>query len=821
MNGINPGGVPRNAVFFRAFSLFLLLFFSGSFAAEASASAPFVENNGRYPDEVYFYASGPGGTLFFTDNGIIVDRITGTSGFSLPRERGRMPVDSAAVADGILERHAFRIDFPGSSMDVLPAGIDRGPAQIRYMTGTDGGSSSRGAAMYGQVLYRDLYPGIDLLYERTSAGHLKYDLLVAPGADLSQVVFRYEGISDLSINGAGELVLHGPAGEMLETSPQVWQEYDDHDTSRKGRYRILGPNLLGFEVEETDPSAAIVFDPGLLWSTLIGGGSLESALTSAVESDGNIIIAGYTLSDDYPTTMGAYQTTLASLADVFVSRLDPTGSELLASTFIGGADFEAAQALVLDDTGAILLAGMTRSSDFPITSSAFDGEANGSQDVFLLKLDARLDSIHFSTYLGGSNFDEAIALKTTHAGEVLVAGRTFSALYQTTAGAFDLDYNGFGDGFVSKLDGTGSQLMFSTFIGGNLGDRIWGMETDEAGSIYLTGLTRSSTFPVTAGAFDTTPDDSSDAFLVKLSADGAQLEFSTLLGGRDDDEGISVVVDPAGPVYVCGTTKSNNFPVTPGAFQTTIGRDSDAFIAQFDATGSTLTACTYQGGFLADFGWRLGLLPTGEVVLGGHTLSTDFPVTANAWDPDFNGGTYDLFLTRFSADLADAGHSTYLGGSIDEYCWDFCLNAAGDVILSGETNSSDFPLTTGAYDTTLNGTFVTDAYVLSFDISSSQATAVVEGLPGRSARFTASPNPFNPTSTIRYSLADPARVTIDIYNHAGQLVRSLLDRPDIGGEHSVLWDGRLGSGRQAPSGTYFIRLRVDEDRHFQKVVLIR
>jgi Beta-propeller repeat len=420
---------------------------------------------------------------------------------------------------------------------------------------------------------------------------------------------------------------------------------------------------------------------------------------------------------------------LGGTQDAFVTKLNPAGSAILYSAYLGGSDIENGNAIAVDDAGNAWVAGATRSSDFPTTTDAFDTSHNGDADGFVAKINHAGSALLYSTYLGGSALDTCHAIALDAATNAYVTGRTLSSGFPTTMGSLDTSLGGAQDGFVTKINATGSALVYSTYLGGSLGDSGNGITVDAADNAYLTGETVSTDFPTTLGAFDVMFDGTADAFVTKLNAAGTALLYSTFLGGPGHEIGIGVIVDSTLDTYVSGHTFADGFPVTPNAFDTSYnGGPLDVFVTKFNATGTALIYSTYLGGSGSDFGFGLHVDSAGNAYAAGETRSLDFPTTMDAVQPTAPGGFADAFLTKLDAAGSTLLYSTYLGTAGDDRGFGLAVNSAGSAYLIGDTDSAVFPTTPGSFDTSANGGF--DVFVAKIgdeqpEVSCSVATSAL------------------------------------------------------------------------------------------------
>jgi hypothetical protein len=374
------------------------------------------------------------------------------------------------------------------------------------------------------------------------------------------------------------------------------------------------------------------------------------------------------------------------------------------------------------------VAGQTKSSDFPTTGGAFDRTFNvdtcprcgiDQYDAFVAKLNASGSGLVYSTFLGGFDLDDALAIAIDGSGNAYIGGETGSTNFPTTAGAFDTSRNGAFDAFVTKLNASGSALVYSSYLGGLEVEFVAGAAVDASGNAYMAGITRSADFPTTPGAFDTTQNGLFDVFVTRLNAAGSALEYSTFLGGVDFDDAGGLAIDAGGNAYVAGGTASPDYPTTAGAFdRTTDG--SDAFVTKLNSAGSALVYSTFVGGATGSDGASDVIVDaSGNAWIAGSTTSTDFPTTpGTAFDTTANGGT-DAFLAQLDAAGSALLHGTFLGGADSDWANDLAFDPGGNVIVAGQTMSTDFPTTAGAFDRVWNGDpliFWGDAFVTKFAV---------------------------------------------------------------------------------------------------------
>jgi len=651
----------------------------------------FTENAGQVRNPaVRFYASTGGLLAGFAESAVLLkltEEPSVTAGSSeLQRSEGVVALAQGPPARGVLVRLTFE-----SSHSVLPEGRGELPYRSQFFLGNDRAQWRTGVRSFAEIVYGNLYEGIDLVYRIGPEG-LKYDFVVQPGTDPGDIRIAYEGIESLEV-GPERLVLRTAAGEVRDTAPIAWQD----GANVACYYALIGPRSVGFACSGMNPSLALVIDP-LIFSSYIGAGH-GGAQSVQADRDGFAYVTGGTLTATFPTTPGAYDESYNGGWDAFVVKVHPSGRSLVYATFVGGAGADVGIFLALDMSGNAIVTGQTSSPDFPVTAGGFSFQ--GEMDAFLFKLGPAGDRLVYSTCLGGTKFDDGRAVAVDGLGNALVTGYAFSPEFPVTPGAYDTSFNGgaaYSDAFVTKVSPTGA-IEYSTFFGGAFRDTGWAIAVDAMGNAYVAGL--SGDIPTTDGAYDQSPNGGADAFLAKLDPTGSSLLFATYLGGSAYDEPFGVAVDASGSAYVVGSTMSPDFPTTPGAYDAVLV-DSDAFVTRFEPDGSGLLFSTLLGGSMVDIGQSVAVLATGEIFVAGSTNSTDFPVTPDAFDQTYSGSTRDVFIALLGPAGDRLAYGTYLGGSR----WDTGGHIAvfgGSFYVTGTTNSGDFPTTPGVFGPFLLG----------------------------------------------------------------------------------------------------------------------
>ena len=589
-------------------------------------------------------------------------------------------------------------------------------SRSNYFIGKDPKKWRTAVAHFGQVRYEQVYRGIDVVYYGKQ-GQLEYDFVVHPGASPDTVRMRYDGVSKVRI-ADNRLTLSTPLGEIQQDPPIVYQESGSGKrTPVPAHYVKLAANEIGFQVADYDRSRTLVIDPVLRYSTYIGGALADEVTDLVVDADGNAYVTGFTASTDFPL-LGNFQGD-AGTTDAFVSKLNPQGTGLVFSTYLGGGDDENAVdpqtrvgSIALDGNRNVYVAGLTRSVDFPVVLPV-QVTNGGNGDGFVTKLNAAGSGILYSTYHGGRNVDVITDISVDASANAYVIGSTNSDDLNI-ANAFQPNFGGgTSDAFVARYNVDGTGLVYSTYLGGSDFDRGIGLAVDGTGNLYTTGQTNSTDFPI-ANAFQPQNEGVTDAFITKFDPVASQVQYSSYLGGSGENAGTSVAVDESGSAYVTGFTTSTDFPVTAGAFdESWNGGESDGFLTKIAADGSSQVYSTYLGGNGEDVALSVGVsVPGNDFVLAyvtGFTESTNFPVKAALRTSLV--GVSDAFVTKFNADAGDIEYSTYLGGSAEDRGRAIAADVLGNAYVAGVTESTNFPaLPTGSvFDSSFNG--VIDGFI--------------------------------------------------------------------------------------------------------------
>lgn len=675
------------------------------------------------------------------------------------------------------------MQFVGANARAQIHGDAELPGKVNYLVGDDPAQWHSGVPTFAKVRVSEIYPGVGVIYYG-NLQQLEYDFTVSAGANPDAIAIRFDGAEKISIRDGGELVLTLPGGEIRQPKPVIYQTVDGARREISGGYRLLDALTVGFSVGDYNHSLPLVIDPVLGYSTYFGGNYGETAWAVALDSSNNVYIAGQTFStrftnDAVPfsfSTPGAYQTNFHGgllLGDAFVAKLDNAGSNLIYLTYLGGSADDIANAIAVDGAGNAYIAGFTDSTNFPITnaySSKIAGQLNVNvgffpTDAFVTELNTNGSGLVYSTYLGGNAADAAYGIAVDAAGDAYVTGLTASTNFPTSTNALQkqmaclnsLYFNA--NAFVTELgpNGTkgpyGTNLIYSSFLGGSNYDRGEGIAVDTNGNVYVAGYTSSTNFPtynylietnVTSsqtnvvngqtnvisgqtnvyegnllnGLTNQIPPFKFDAFVAKFTNSCTTLVYCTLLGRTNNDLAFGIACDNAGGAYVTGETTSPLFPNTAlGIIPNGLTNGNGSIYGYATITNAFLTKITngvtgaagiaysalFGGTNNISVGWKVALDPAGDAFVVGSTSATNFP-TMNTFGylRATNSGGSDVFVTAFNTNCTAVLYSGLIGGSTNDYGYGIVVDSAGSAYVVGQTTSTNFPVF-NARQTALNG----------------------------------------------------------------------------------------------------------------------
>ncbi len=704
------------------FSILIFVAFSASLLAHEGESQfgelKFEENKGQLPDHVQFRAYVAGGSVFLEGQTLTFDitRLSELEAFSKFKHG-----EDVEMPDTI-HSHVFKIHLKNSQTPSSVEVKNQWPDYVNYYLGDDESSWASNVKQYAEVIFRDIYPGIDVRYYSMNQ-NFKYDFILKPGADPSLIQMEYEGVDDLKL-GFGNLLIETSVEQIIDQKPVSWIGEGDNKRFINSSYSLKkteGVPTISFSVEQNNYEQ-ITIDPTLIFSTYTGSTINNWGSTATYDSLGNMYAGGYILAGGgaglgYPTTVGAYQTTFAGgtgtfQTDMTISKFNESGNTLVYSTYLGGNGNEIPHSLVVNDNNELYVLGTTSSTNFPTSGGAFDGTFNGGStigtfgpnsnssqieytggsDIVITKFNDLGTAILGSTYIGGAGND-GINLSDTlqkaytdeFRGEIIV-DQNDNCYVATSTGSTDFPIvNGFQstygggitDGVIFKFNSNLSALLWSSFIGGSEADGAYSAQFDPSFNVFCTGGTISTNFPTTAGVIHTSYQGGiTDGWLAKISNNGQTLLSSTFIGTNDYDQSFFVQLDLAGYVYVVGQTLGS-YPITPASVYSV--PNSGQFLHKLTNNLQTTIFSTQWGSgngninlsltaFLVNecnnifvSGWGGSLFGVAAPTSAGGTTTTGLPTTPNAYKPTTDG--HDFYFIVFEDSAASLLFASFFGGN--------------------------------------------------------------------------------------------------------------------------------------------------------------
>jgi Beta-propeller repeat len=774
-------------------------------ASYAALPLAFEPNQGQADPQVKYMARGAGYGLYLTSSQAIltVHKRGGPSEVRTMLEDKRL---GPAKVKSMLQRRqkmsakpsqvaVVRMQLLGASSGAQLAAADPKSGKVNYYLGNDPSKWRTNVPLFGRVSYRNLYPGVDLVFH--GAGRqLEFDYLVSPGADASSIAVAFKGADGMSTNAAGDLVLATAAGPVEMHRPVAYQEEDGVRQNVEAGFAVKGANEVAFALGSYDHTRELVIDPTVTFSTYFGGDFADYGLSIVADGSGNAFVAGAT---DSVTIPGDSSGTNGGSFDVFVTKISSTGT-LAFTTLFGGSVDDFPGGIAVDSQG-IYVAGTTDSPDFPATvgqTTFLGGIANGNNDAFAAKLSLTTGALSWGTYIAGSDSDSGLGIAVDSGHNLYVVGETFSADLGGAVGGVNPLPNGStvnlglgtgaDDGYIVKLNSTGTAYSLVSYIGGSNGDLATGVALDPAGNIYVSGETISTDLRTTAGVVQGTcgtdracntgasgPLD--DAFVVGIQANLAAYKYVTYYGGSNVDDAFAIAADGFGDAFITGATASTDFPTAGTPFQTSLAGAQNAFVVVLNPTGTAANYGSYLGGNGTDFGLGITNDISGNAYVTGQTSSSTFPLL-NPTQSTLSGST-DAFVSVLSPIQKTALFSTYLGGGGDEdqLGGSIALDPSGNIYVTGDTDSGNgstavFPTTAALDGTYGGGTCVnsggisvpcTDAFIAAYTAAQAKDFSVTSTVlspssvsPGSSATSTVTVtalNGYNNTVTLSCSIS--------------------------------------------------------------------
>jgi hypothetical protein len=663
----------------------------------------FEANAGQAGPEVEFLCRGAGSTLLLSHGDAIL----------------------APHRDG--DGGTIRLRLAGKARHPPGEGRLRQTAVTNYLLGADQRQWHTDIPNYGEVRYRGVFRGIDLIYRGGDHRHFEYDFVVAPGADLRQIRLAFENApsgdrggppGSASLTGEaihlgphGELIVPSADGELVQPAPVIYQEVANAGGRRAiaGRYvlvaRPAGRQLpgrveVGFEVDAYDASQPLVIDPQIVYSTFLGGSGDDYANGIAVDPAGNAYLIGVTYSSSFPGVgASSIQPNYGPEGDVFLIKIDAAGTGIVYSTFLGsGNDF--GSAIAVDAAGNAYLTGATGTDSFPgVSWVSIQPTYGGGGDAFVTKVNSAGNGIAYSTFLGGTGDDYGTGIAVDASGNAYVTGGSYSSSFPGMGANSIQPGNAVGgDAFLAKINPNGTALVYATFLGGSGYDVASSIALDPDGNVYLAGITQSSLFPgIGEGAIQPLNAGGGDAFVVKINATGTAIVYATFLGGSGNDQGGGIAVDAAGAAYVGGFTSSTSFPgVGPGSLQPTFSGGGAGFVTKINPAGTAIVYSTYLGGGVTDGVGPVAVDRAGIAYVTGTTSATSFPGVNSGSIQGANAGGGDAFLAEIDPAGTAIVYSTFLGGSGSDSGFTIAIDASGNAYIAGLTTSATFPGVSGS-----------------------------------------------------------------------------------------------------------------------------
>jgi hypothetical protein len=708
--------------------------------------------------------------------------------------------------------HVLKINFLNSNTHPEIIGEDKLSSYSNYFLGRDSCKWRSFVGHYQTVRMKDVWPGIDVVQKIQTDG-VETVYRVQAGANAQQINVQIEGLTaPLRTDGQGNLILSTSLGEIKERVPFAYQNINHRQMEVPVRFQVLANNQYSLSFEAFDASKELVIDP-LVYSTFLGGSGFNTLNDITQNEQGDKIVCGYTTSDDFPTTPGAYQANALVRGCATISAFASDGRSLLFSTYLGGiTGLPTAKKVLCDRQSAIYVFGdlvSTQRTNFPLTTNAFDTVAGGDYEVFFSRLNSSGSVLDLSSYIGGSNAEFAGEILQDSSGFIYLIGWTDSPDFFTTSNALYPIYNRNTGPFISIYDPYTNSLVYSTYFPGTAGNEL-GADLVSPMRIWLFGDTqRDFPVPATADAYQSQFEGTNyenNSFFALLDLTERRIVYLTYWAGHGRTYVRSLVQTNSNEIILAGSTSSPDFPVTSGAYDTVhVG----GFITRFQYPSTILESTFFAGGIR-----RVIQDDRGAIIISGAG-GAGVPTTPDAYDSTLNGG-HDAFICRLSHNMSDLEYGTLIGGNEPDELYAMVSDSINSFWLVGDTYSLDFPTTPDAFQRFSPSGGIMDGYVVHFDLPPAEYSSNRDLYIPSDLRFAAYPNPFNPTTTLAFTLPISSPTQVVVYDLLGRIVLLRdLGRMNAGAHHTLLDVPGL------PSGTYIVRMNAGKEQLNKKVVLLK
>lgn len=813
----------------------------------------FTENKGQWSNNVLFKAQLDGGSLF-------LERNCFTYNFYEKEKMHRQHASAIALSpeERTVREHSFRVTLKNSLAPATVKAMYKSSNYSNYFIGNDPGRWASMAYDYSTVYYKNIYSGIDLEVNGKE-NSLKYNFIVHPGADARNICLSYDGVTEIK-KERGALTITTPLTTITEETPYAYQEENGKQKAVACNF-ILNGNELRFSVDENyNPSLPLVIDPVLVFCSYSGSLADNFGMTATYDNGGNFYAGGTVFDQGYPTTIGAYDTTYngpvqAGRTDIVITKYNPTGSNLIYSTYIGGAtSTEIISSIIVTENNELLMLGATGSSDFPMSATAYDSSFNGGAylnyapngteyvngtDIYLARLSADGSQLLASTYVGGSandgvNSSTSLAynygdyyrgeIQTDGAGSFYVASCTYSTNFPATPGAFQQASGGQLDGCVLKMSPDLSTMLWCSYLGGSADDCAYSLIQDDSMHVYVDGGTASTNFPTTAGTIGPNYFGGvTDGFITKVKYDGSAILRSSFIGTSLYDQSYFIQKDTADNIYLYGQSLGN-FPVSASVYS---NPNSKQFIAIINADLSTINHSTVFGNgngninispcaFLVDLCGNIYCSGWGGNIIAPVSTTFNMPVTFDAIQPTTDG--HNFYFIVFTPLLQALAYASYFGGGVSQEHVDggtSRFDPDGIIyqsVCAGCGGNSDLPTTVGAWSNTNNSTNCNNGTIkLDFEVFQvSCVPLAINEMQAQGNNSSLSPNPASNQFTI-YDIPFTISET-GVYNILGEKI--LGQQPIAKSQKQITLDV---SG--LPEGIYFVCVKGENEQVVRKVIV--